>query len=169
MHSLQHLHNDGVHIPLDVLGDCTFKLHTLIWNCDMNKQAVSVLLHEILPTQHSIKILRLGPAKESDAIDDMADVATNICPNLRYLSASNDTITRALLRDDRLVTRFQWHKKGCLPNMTSRQLKALRYLLLSGVQDLNKDSNFASRLTSLVILEIRGDRNQFFGLPRLVR
>jgi hypothetical protein len=149
MYNLKHLRNEGVQMTLTVLQGCIFKLHTLVWNCSLDKSKMLFLLCDFLPAQHSIKHLQFCHMAKAGIIE----VPANLCPNLNSLGAIDEFTIKALLRDNRLITRFQWHGSGAVPRMSIRQLNRLEYLRC-GMNELNINPSFTLHLTSLVFLEV---------------
>jgi hypothetical protein len=150
MHNLQHLTIDRVH-PSTFLHDCTFKLRTLSFGhlFKLHTMEVLFLLRDFLPTQPSLKRLQLVHS----ASFDVAKVPTNLCPNLDLLGAGNECFVNAILRDTRLITRFEWYLLETPPPLSIKQLNHLEYLLLK-IYHPDMDASFTLNLTSLVHLEL---------------
>ncbi|KAF5317798.1 hypothetical protein D9619_012670 [Psilocybe cf. subviscida] len=106
-----------------------------------------------LPTQPSIKRLLFYGFAGDPFEFDLAEVPKNLCPALDFLMASDNNIISYLLRDDRLITRFQWNViRGGLPIMSVRQLNHLKYLQC--VINQLRFPSITLQLTSLVYLEL---------------
>jgi hypothetical protein len=149
MHNLKHLAIGGFN-PSTVFRDCVFKLQTLHYVHVLRNSEMLFLLCNFLPTQPSMKRLQLIQSTPFD----VAAVPTDLCPNLNSLAVSDNRLIAVLLRDTRLITRFQWHEMGIPSKMTIQQLNHLEYLLLP-IYASDIDASFALKLTSLVHLDLQ--------------
>ncbi|KAF5317794.1 hypothetical protein D9619_012658 [Psilocybe cf. subviscida] len=163
MCNLEHLINDRP-LPSTVLQGCTFKLRTLVWTCFLQKPSLLFLFCNFLPTQPSIKHLHLYQSEPFD----LAEVPTNLCPMLDSFKASDYNIISCLLRDDRLITRFQWRMMEGLPKMTNRQVNHLKYLQCM-MNKLDMDDSFTLQMTSLVFLELHLKHFRSTEVRRLIQ
>ncbi|KAF5326804.1 hypothetical protein D9619_005128 [Psilocybe cf. subviscida] len=141
----------------EILPGCTFKLRSLTFAFRLEDEDLEYLLCHFLPTQQSIKRIRF-PASGSLGALDTAGMPMNLCPKLDFLDANDPRFVRAILRDSRLIKRFQWRSFGPLPSMTIKQLNHLEYLYLT-TQEWQIDSDFTRHLLSLVLLEIYDRQN----------
>jgi hypothetical protein len=145
MHNLKNLAIDRVN-PSTVLQDCTFKLRTLYCGSLLHESEVLFVLCNFLPTQPSITCLQIM----YNVPFDMAAVPMDLCPDLDSLGVSDVHLVSALLRNTRLITRFEWYS-WMFPKIAIPQLNHLEYLLFS-IDQLNVDTSFSLNLTSLVHL-----------------
>ncbi|KAF5317799.1 hypothetical protein D9619_012671 [Psilocybe cf. subviscida] len=152
MCNLEHLRIERS-LPSTILQGCTFKLRTLVWHGYLEKPSLSFLFYHFLPTQHSIKRLNILYHRDPD---DSEELPTDLCPTLDSLKSNDRIIISCLLRNDRLITRFQRGTMGnSMPTMTIRQLNHLKYLqCLIYYLDMDTSSSFTLQLTSLVLLEL---------------
>ncbi|KAF5326917.1 hypothetical protein D9619_005161 [Psilocybe cf. subviscida] len=138
-----------------ILPGCTFKLRSLTCLYDND---LEYLLCHFLPTQQSIKRIRFPALGPPVGALDTAGMPMNLCPKLDFLDATDARFVRAILRDSRLIKRFQWRSFGPLPSMTIKQLNHLEYLYLT-TEEWQIDSNFTRHLLSLVLLELYDKQN----------
>ncbi|KAF5317705.1 hypothetical protein D9619_012667 [Psilocybe cf. subviscida] len=151
MCNLEHFKNEWL-LPSTILRECTFKLRTLVWDRYLDKSSRLFLLCHFLPTQPSIRRLDLNFGESNPS--DLVEVPTDLCPMLDFLEVTDNNIINHLLRDDRLITRFQWESiGGGLPTMSTRQLNHLKYLRCV-IDVLNMNPSFTLQLNSLVCLEL---------------
>ncbi|KAF5327882.1 hypothetical protein D9619_005158 [Psilocybe cf. subviscida] len=154
MRNLKHLKILTDQHTSSILPGCTFSLHTLAFVDGLQEAEMQYLFYNFLHTQPSISRLQVPYDGLSRYPLLATEVSTKLCPKLDFLGTSDRRFVGVLLRDNRLITRFEWGAKlSPLPPISTRQLNHLEYLFF-GIAASPINFTFTHHLTSLVVLEL---------------